>query len=98
MDPDPKQATEIAPGVTLFTRDGSRIGNAIVVKEAETPEELRGCLKKTGQKLWLLETDFGNNLRYSDNEIHEVFKLGYVQSHLEWTMDRRELQREDPPE
>lgn len=91
MNPDPIKATEIGPGVTLATLDGERIGNAIVIREAEPPAAAIEYLASTGQKFWLIETDFGNRVELSDNEIHELFSLRFVTTYDEWSSDRREL-------
>lgn len=87
----------------LFTRDGRRIGNAIIIREVQPHPEAAHYFTKTGQKLWLIETDFGNQLRFSDNEIEEHFyrldELNELQqihcentTYDEWSADRRRLQ------
>lgn len=88
-------AKEIAPGVTLMTKDGRTIGNAIVVEQA-TPCKLATIgglpeyLEKTEQKLWLVETDFGNRTKLTDREIAEWFNLGFQQSYATWLEARSE--------
>lgn len=88
---------------TLFTRDGRRMGNAIIIEETRPPQAAAEYLAKTGQKMWLIETDFGNYLRLTDNEIDEHFyrldELDELQqahcqaaTYAEWSHDRRELQ------
>jgi hypothetical protein len=86
---NPPRATELAPGVTLFTRDSSATGNAIVVKQAELSKLARigglgDYLARTNQKLWLVETDFGNQMILTDSEIYEMFTLGYQQDYNSW--------------
>lgn len=50
------------------------MGNAFLIREHEPATQgLRDYLAKTGQKMWLIETDFGNFVRLSDNEIKELF-------------------------
>jgi hypothetical protein len=84
----PDNATELAAGVTLMTLDGSKIGNAIIIKEVIPTGSLVQYLAGTGQKLWLIETDFGNQVRCCDNEIHELFGLGYQTDYDRWWDDR----------
>lgn len=82
-------AVRIGPGVTLQTLDGAKVGNGIVVKELEPQYEgLKAYLDKSGQKLWLVETDFGNTMKLCDNEIHELYGLGYQTSYERWWDDR----------
>jgi hypothetical protein len=83
-------AKEIAPGVTLMTKDGRTIGNAIVIREIEPITTMADYLKKTGQKLWLIETDFGNQVQYTDREIGEFFNLGFQQNYTRWLEARSE--------
>lgn len=78
-------ATEIAPGVTLTTLDGAQIGNAIVIQKQ--PRNYRGELiddTDASKRLWLIETDFGNRLICTENEIHELFGLGFQQEYNDW--------------
>jgi hypothetical protein len=89
-------ADKIEAGVTLFTKDGRRLGNAIIVKEVEPDyyAKLGGLvehLELTNQKLWLLETDFGNQMRLSDNEILEAYDLGYKSNYILWWSNRQDL-------
>jgi hypothetical protein len=82
-------ATEIAPGVTLATRDGLQIGNAIVIKEVKPrSEQITQLLKAKDQKLWLIETDFGNLCRLSDSEIHQLFVLRKQDNYDRWWGER----------
>lgn len=88
-DFEPARATELKPGVTLHTKDSSAVGNAIVVREVKPTglAEVGGLtnyLERTGQKLWLVETDFGNRMRLCDNEIFEMFNLAYQQDYDTW--------------
>lgn len=86
---DAVQAKEIAPGVTLMTKDGRTIGNAIVIRETTAPAAME-YLQSTGQKLWLIETDFGNRVSLCDNEIHDMFNLGYPRNYDSWWDARME--------
>lgn len=88
-------AKEIAPGVTLMTKDGRSIGNAIVVQQIEPSAYAKAggmddYLKTTGQRLWLIETDFGNQVKYTDREIGEFFNLGFQQTYTRWLEARSE--------
>jgi hypothetical protein len=71
------EATELKAGVTLLTVDGRQIGNAIIISEVPPHPASADYLSKTGQKMWLIETDFGNQVRFCDNEIKECFTLGF---------------------
>jgi hypothetical protein len=52
------------PGKLLPTKDGRKIGNAVVVT-SDAPDR------------WLLETDFGNTLRLSYSELDSLFHLDF---------------------
>lgn len=87
--------------LTLFTKDSSRMGNAIIIREVEpSNQSMKDYLK--GRPLWLIETDFGNRFRYTDREIDEAFHRGIHCSYEQWKSDREELRRqhaiEDDPE
>lgn len=94
--PHDPTATKIAPGVTLTTLDGAKVGNGIIVREITTdkmnPFAVKGglpeYLESTGQKLWLVETDFGNRMTLSTNEVHEFYGLGYQQDYETWWDER----------
>lgn len=82
-------ASEIAPGVTLATRDGLQIGNAIVIQEVQPRTSLiKDLLAAKDQKFWLIETDFGNRCRLSDGEINQLFVLGKQNNYDCWWDDR----------
>lgn len=78
IDWDPQPATELAPGVTLFTRDGSKIGNAIVIR----------ALHGKDSQHWLIETDYGNQCTFSEREIDDWFTLGVKSNHDMWWDNR----------
>lgn len=78
IDMDPQPATELAPGVTLYTRGGNKIGNAIVI---------RPVLGKNGQH-WLIETDFGNQCTLSESDIDDWFTLGVKSDYDMWWDNR----------
>ena len=64
---------------TLFTRDGTKTGNAIIVCYDE------GCDN------YLIETDFGNTMKLNRKEIDELFTLGRPQDYDTWREDRYKL-------
>jgi len=80
----------------LYTKDGTKSGNAILIRQIE-PTELKDipCLNTyladTGQKLYWVETDFGNNMRLSTNEINEQFVFGPHRNYNDWLRDRQAL-------
>lgn len=90
----PPDATQLARGVTLFTVDGSRIGNAIVVKKIGQGRRIvsHDDIGKDNlplmQDIWLIETDFGNSCRMSDREIFSHFTLGKQHDYDKWWDDR----------
>jgi len=65
-------------GVTLFTRDGRVVGNAIVIE-------------KFGD-LWRVETDFGNQMTMTKNEVDAWYHLGHQSTVARWRRDRQQLQ------
>lgn len=81
-----EKATKIAPGVTLFTRDGTQIGNAIVVKQSNTAIHRAGEDKP--DPVWIVETDFGNRLRPTGREIDQLWTLGFQSDYDTWFSDR----------
>lgn len=57
-------ATELAPGAQLCTRDGRKVGNAVV-----SGPKVSEC----GREYWPVLTDAGTTLRLSDAEVAELF-------------------------
>jgi hypothetical protein len=97
-----ERATEIAPGVTLFTKDGAVIGNAIVVREVGQTRVWRNDPASAGipldspdavtlEPVWQVETDFGNRLQPTTREIFTMWDLGYVQDYDQWWDDRLDI-------
>jgi hypothetical protein len=86
----PPAATQLAPGVTLFTVDGSRIGNAIVVRKDGQTRDWKPALSEDKMMLdvWFIETDFGNNCRMTEREIFSHFILGRQHNYEQWWTDR----------
>jgi hypothetical protein len=89
-DVHPTPATKIAPGVTLWTKDGSKIGNAIVVRRNGHTSSFPGS--RDYIPLWYVETDFGNVIpAMQESEIFERWDLGFVSSYDVWWEARYEL-------
>lgn len=64
--------------ITLLTKDGKRTGNAIIIGgEDDDPEYI-----------FHVETDFGNRIKITAEELNEMFTLGRVCSYEEWDAAR----------
>lgn len=86
---DAVQAKEIASGVTLMTKDGRTIGNAIVIGQTGNTRKWKDPKSiKEVEPIWLIETDFGNRAQLSTSEIHEWFHLGYQRDFDQWKVER----------
>lgn len=68
--------------ITLLTKDGKRTGNAIIIGGEDEPAD---------SYLFHVETDFGNRIKITAEELNEMFTLGRVCSYTEWDADRRRL-------
>lgn len=86
---------------TLLTRDGRRIGNAILIKQTGLNHE--------GEPLYQIETDYGNRICHINQiEIETLFWPGKETSYERWSRDREQLRKQtcfddahtepDPPE
>lgn len=84
------KATEPKAGVTLITRDGHNTGNAIIVREVRPHPAATEYLRKTNQKAWEIETDFGNRSIFCDREIEEFYTLGVEDVYDRWWNARLE--------
>lgn len=87
------RARKYGPGVTLFTRDGDKQGNAIIVRETKPKEpHLQEYLKNNGnQKMWVVETDFGNRMNLCDREVDELYMIGRPDNYDRWWNARMDL-------
>lgn len=80
----------------LFTKDGRRTGNAIVIKEIQpSSESMKRFLAIDNSKLYLVETDFGNRMKLSTNELNNMFDLGPKESYKKWAADRSRKRMEN---
>lgn len=86
------RATELAPGVTLLTKSGQQVGNAIIVQEKPAKSKA-GLEFLAGRTLWLVETDFGNRMVLSNEEILDWYELGFQQNYDTWFDARLEAIR-----
>lgn len=77
----------MANGVTLLTKDGTKVGNAIWYG-SEQHEELG--------YFHLIETDFGNKMRLTIKEIHEWYSIGHMVDYDLWRADRLYLITKEP--
>lgn len=85
---EPTPATKIAPGVTLHTKDGSKVGNAIIVKRNGNTSSVPG-ITRDFIPLWLVETDYGNQIpAMQESEILELWDLGFVSEYDHWWESR----------
>lgn len=56
----------LQPNQQLCTRDGRRVGNAVIVRK----------LTKADFEYWAVLTDIGTLINFTDNEIDELFYRG----------------------
>lgn len=70
--------------ITLFTRNGSKTGNAILYggQDRDDPQD---------PPLFYVETDYGNHMKLTWSEIMSMFAVGRPCSYDDWRADRREL-------
>ncbi len=68
--------------LTLKTRDGTKIGNAIYYGSETREFEGKSYL------IHLVETDFGNRCRFSTDEINYYFTLGKICTYQTWCKNR----------
>lgn len=79
--------------ITLLTRDGSRVGNAIIYGG-----ETRDYPAADGRfevNVFFVETDFGNHMVLTWKEIEELFTVGHCCDYQEWRKGRAHLIAED---
>lgn len=68
--------------ITLLTKDGRKTGNAIIYDVEETPAGY----------FFLIETDFGNLIKLTREEVDELFWLGRREAFGAWQKDRDDKQ------
>lgn len=59
-------------GTVLFTKDGRRIGNGIILRKCKIFDTINA---------YRIKTDYGNVLTLTKNEINELF---YVDENFDW--------------
>ncbi|MEA3212451.1 MAG: hypothetical protein QOE70_5508 [Chthoniobacter sp.] len=69
-------------GTQLHTRDGRKVGNAIVTRRKRHPVLGR---------LYAIETDFGNTAKLTLRELHELFHVGKRTNLKRWRSDRAKI-------
>jgi len=73
--------------ITLFTRDGRKIGNAIIYGG--------GPSEYCDDYLYFIETDFGNRLKLNLKEVEDWFHWGHIHDIDEWRNNRIKLQEQE---
>lgn len=64
----------ITSGTRLLTKDGRKLGNAIVIHEYIVDDtQYEG--KEPEPKIWVIETDFGNIIRMNENQINDLWYI-----------------------
>lgn len=71
--------------LTLITRNGKNIGNAILVGAANDHQH--------EEPLFLIETDFGNRTKLNWAEIEEWFTIGRCIPYEVWNQERHILRK-----
>lgn len=79
--------TVIHRGSLLHTKDGRKIGNAIVWQIEATTLGLR----------YLCVSDFGNDFRMSHEEVCNAFFIGDTTDPVRWAADRRDSPKPEEP-
>jgi hypothetical protein len=86
------QAPRLYVGKRLFTKDGRRVGNGIIVGKMDHTSESRGTT------IWHVITDFGNDMRLSEPELERFYHIDHEpeagptpHSLEEWMQSRRLL-------
>lgn len=67
---------------TLYTKDGRKVGNAILIKHSGE--------SFNGKPLFLVETDFGNQLNLTTHEIDGWFNRGELMDYDQWKRARED--------
>lgn len=87
LEPDATMVPTLQTGTRLSTRDGRKIGNAIVIGAASyTPR----TTTMSPLSCWLIETDFGNRLTLLEAELAELFYIDAPTDLDQWRIDRAE--------
>lgn len=78
----PSPAETLTEGVVLHTKDGRKIGNAVILECAQDGEF---------GPYYVCQTDFGNKARLTEGEIHDWFYVGTVADLVERRSDQQRL-------
>lgn len=70
--------------IILYTKNGRKCSNAILYDGEESP------LEKVGY-VYLVESDFGNQMRLTWNEIIMRYHIGPVRDYHDWKQSRRNV-------
>jgi hypothetical protein len=73
--------------ITLITKQPDVRGNAILYGFDELPG---------GDQVFLVESDFGDKMRFSSKELDECYRLGRKTEYDRWKFDRMRLVEEIP--
>lgn len=65
---------------TLFTKDGTKRGNAVIVKEIKS--------RFVDEKLFFVETDFGNYMKLTQAELDGMYTKGCPTIYADWVFQR----------
>jgi len=74
-------STTTFPSRSLWTKDGSKVGNAILYG-TEPSKHVEGLT------INLVETDFGNRMRLTATEIEAWWVIGAPNDYAQWRADR----------
>lgn len=77
----------------LFSK-GGRIGNGILYGGAEATPNEREPLRSEGPQTYFVETDFGNHMRLTWNEVNELFTIEGVMDYSFWKQEREFLRQQ----
>jgi len=80
----------------LLTKGGGRVGNAILYGGDDGMIDLASMIGQVGEPkdIYYVETDFGNHMHLTWDEVQEMFYINGVQSYDRWKEERARLQQE----
>lgn len=79
--------------ITLLTKDGSQVGNAIIYggDDGFNDNAIQMMISTTNfepKPIFYVETDFGNHMKLTWREIEERFTIGKVMDYNQWKSER----------